>query len=67
MSSSSPDYSTQYDRNGEPNESNLVGNGSAPFTYEITINGKKYIEHVVCRYPVVYQKADGSGGWWRIK
>ena len=73
MSSSSPDYSTQYDRYGEPNESNFVGNGSSLFTpdsyrdYEVSVGGKKYIERHWNSGQVHRRNADGSGDWWRIK
>ena len=73
MSSSNPDYSTQYDRNGEPNERNFVGNGSSLFTpdsyneYGVSVGGKKYIERHWSNGQVDRRNADGSGGWRRVK
>jgi len=72
MSSSSNDYSTNYDPYGEPSERNRIGSGDLGIfgtdhytTYEVTVNGEKY-QQQEWKSGQVYRSKDGSN-WWRIK
>lgn len=72
MSSSSNDYSFDYDKYGEPSDRNRIGSGDLGIfgtdyytEYKVKINGEEYREKR-WNSGQIHRSKDGSH-WWRVK